>query len=51
MITRFKIQNFRSIVDAEVALTPINIFIGKNGVGKSNFLSAIQCFKAILFNR
>jgi predicted ATP-dependent endonuclease of OLD family len=41
MITRIKIQNYRSFVDAEVNLRPFSLVVGANGSGKSNVLSAI----------
>ncbi|MCF7785222.1 MAG: AAA family ATPase [Prosthecobacter sp.] len=41
MITRIKIQNYRSFVDAEVKLRPFSLVVGANGSGKSNVLSAI----------
>jgi predicted ATPase len=33
------IKGFKSIKNAEINFTPINIFIGANGSGKSNLLS------------
>lgn len=41
MITRIKIQNYRSFVDAEVNLRPFSLVVGANGSGKSNLLTAI----------
>ena len=38
MITRVRIQNYRSFVDAEVKLRPFSLVVGANGSGKSNFL-------------
>ena len=38
MITRIKIQNYRSFVDAEVKLRPFSLVVGANGSGKSNLL-------------
>jgi predicted ATPase len=39
-IHSIRIQNFKSIKDSgEVIIKPINVFIGANGVGKSNFIS------------
>ena len=37
-----KIHKFKSIEDAEIDLRPINILIGANGSGKSNFLSFFE---------
>ncbi len=41
MITRIRIQNFRSFVDAEVKLRPFSLVVGANGSGKSNLLKSI----------
>lgn len=38
VITRIRIQNFRSFLDAEVDLQPFSLIVGANGSGKSNFL-------------
>jgi len=39
-ISTIRIQNFKSIRDSgEVEIRPLNILIGANGVGKSNFIS------------
>ena len=42
MLTSFRIQNFRSIRDASVKLGQVNLFIGPNNSGKSNFLKGIE---------
>jgi predicted ATPase len=36
------IQGYKSIKDVEINFTPINILIGSNGSGKSNFLSFFE---------
>jgi predicted ATPase len=41
MITRIRIQNYRSFVDTEVKLRPFSLVVGANGSGKSNLLRAI----------
>ncbi len=41
MLTSLRIQNFRSIRDASVKLGQVNLFIGPNNSGKSNFLKGI----------
>lgn len=38
MITKIRIQNFRSFVDAEVKLRPFSLVVGANGAGKSNLM-------------
>ncbi len=39
MINRISIKNFKSIQKLDLALSPINLLIGANGAGKSNFIS------------
>ncbi len=39
MIERIIIENFKSIRKLDLELKPINILVGANGVGKSNFVS------------
>jgi predicted ATPase len=39
MINRIQIENFKSIRKLDLALNQINVFIGANGAGKSNFIS------------
>ncbi len=41
MVQSIRIQNFKSIVDLEVNLGQVNVFIGENGCGKTNILEAI----------
>lgn len=44
---RIKIEEYKSIKDIDLKLGPINIFIGANGSGKSNFLSFFEFLKNI----
>lgn len=46
-IHTIKIENFKSIREAEVQLKPLNILIGANGVGKSNFISFFKLLNRI----
>ncbi|WP_310398009.1 AAA family ATPase [Hymenobacter sp.] len=46
MLTSLRIQNFRSIRDASVKLGQVNLFIGPNNSGKSNFLKGIEFIAA-----
>jgi predicted ATPase len=50
MIDYIKIEGFKSIKKMELELRPINILIGSNGSGKSNFVSFFKLVNAI-FNR
>lgn len=45
MIERIKIQNFKSLVDVDVELRPLNVLIGRNGSGKSNFLAFLRLLR------
>lgn len=42
MLTRIKLQGFKSFDDAEVRFGPFTCIAGANGVGKSNLFDAIQ---------
>lgn len=41
LLTSISIKNFKSLKDVRVDLGQLNVFIGENGVGKSNVLEAI----------
>lgn len=38
-LKRVQVQGFKSIKELNLAMNPINILIGANGSGKSNFIS------------
>lgn len=42
VVTRVRVQNFKSIKGCDVALGPLAILVGPNGSGKSNFLDALR---------
>jgi len=48
MLKKLHIENFRSIVEAELTFGRVNLFIGPNGGGKSNVLEAIGIVGAAL---
>ncbi len=48
MIKKIGIQNYKSILDLEIELGQVNIFIGENGCGKTNILEAIALGSAAL---
>lgn len=48
MIERIRIQNFKSIKDVSIDLTPLTVFVGKSGTGKSNILAAIRLVRDYL---
>lgn len=41
MLDKLEIKNFKSILDDDISLGRLNVFIGENGVGKSNILEAL----------
>ena len=50
MIEKVTIENFKSIGRVEVELSPTTVFIGRSGVGKSNFLRAIRFLRDYLLS-
>ena len=42
MLTRARIEGYKSLVDAEVRLEPLTVLFGPNAAGKSNLLDALQ---------
>lgn len=51
MIEKIVIHNFKSIREARIDLGEINILIGENGAGKSNFISFFELLKALYDQR
>lgn len=47
-LNKIKISGYKSIKSLELELRPLNILIGSNGVGKSNFISFFKFMKKIL---
>jgi predicted ATPase len=47
MIEKIEIRNFKSIKELDLLLQPMNILIGANGVGKSNFIFFFKLLKEI----
>lgn len=51
-ISRINIKNFKSIQDSgSIEIRPINILIGPNGVGKSNFINFFKLLNSIYNQR
>jgi predicted ATPase len=48
MIRRIRIQNFKSIRDVTVDLSPVTVLVGKTGTGKTNFVTAIRFLRDLL---
>ncbi len=51
MINQIHVKGYKSIKDTRIELTPINILIGSNGVGKSNFISFFKLLNEIYEKR
>ncbi len=51
MLQRVQIERFKSIVDLEIDLGRVNVFIGANGSGKSNVLEAVGVLGAAASGR
>lgn len=51
MLEKIKIEGFKSIRELELTLSPINLLIGSNGVGKSNFISFFKLVNNIYEQR
>lgn len=47
MITKVKVSNFKSFDELEVELRPLNIVVGSNAAGKSNFLEIFRFIRDI----
>ena len=50
-IERCRISGFKSVRDADIALGPLNVFIGANGAGKSNLVSFFATLRDSLDGR
>jgi len=51
MIHRFRVQNFKSILDVDVRLSPVTVLVGKSGTGKSNFVQALRFLRDVLTSK
>ncbi len=50
MIHRCRVQNFKSIVDVDVHLSPVTVLVGKSGTGKSSLVQALRFLRNVLFS-
>src|SRR5690625_4322210 len=50
MITQIEIEGYKSIKSLKLDLEPINILLGANGAGKSNFISIFSLIRNIFEN-
>src|SRR5215218_7903323 len=46
-ITKIKVSNFKSFDELEIDLRPLNVVVGGNASGKSNFLEIFRFLRAI----
>lgn len=51
MLSQIKVQRFKSLVELDIELGRINLFIGANGSGKSNLLEAVGVLSAAASGR
>lgn len=47
MITRLQVRGFKSLLDVDVTLGPLTVFVGANGSGKTSVLEAIDFLRRI----
>ena len=47
-LQHIKLKGFRSIRELDLELTPLNVLIGSNGAGKSNFISFFKFMNKLL---
>src|SRR5438094_4837877 len=47
-LRRVRLRGYKSIAFCDVALQPLTILVGRNGVGKSNFLDALAFLRDVL---
>jgi len=48
MLQKVSIQNFKSLKDVTLELQKVNLLIGPNNSGKSNFLKALERLNSII---
>jgi AAA15 family ATPase/GTPase len=48
MLSRFKVEHYKSLFDVDIDLEPLTVFIGPNGSGKSNVCEALVIISATL---
>jgi predicted ATPase len=51
MLKELKIFGFKSIREMKLELKPLNVLIGANGAGKSNFIDLLRLLKSLQNNR
>lgn len=51
MLRKVRIQNFKSLKDVTLELQKVNLLIGPNNSGKSNFLKGLEKLKYLSFGK
>ena len=46
-LNKIQIKGFKSIKEMDIVLKPINIIVGQNGAGKSNFIKIFELLNNI----
>lgn len=48
MITRLQVRGYKSLLDVDVTLGPLTVFVGANGSGKTSVLEAIDVLRDVM---
>ncbi len=48
MLSKLRVQHYKSLFDTQVDLEPLTVFIGPNGSGKSNLCEALAILSDFL---
>jgi AAA15 family ATPase/GTPase len=48
MLSKLRVQHYKSLFDTEVDLEPLTVFIGPNGSGKSNICESLAVLSDFL---
>jgi AAA15 family ATPase/GTPase len=48
MLSKLKVQHYKSLFDTEISLEPLTVFIGPNGSGKSNICESLAVLSNFL---
>ncbi|MCX5934346.1 MAG: AAA family ATPase, partial [Pseudanabaena sp. LacPavin_0818_WC45_MAG_42_6] len=52
MLSKLKVQHYKSLFDTEIDLEPLTVFIGPNGSGKSNIFESLfvlsNCLQSLI---
>ena len=47
LIKKIKVSNFKSFGEQEIEFSDLNVIVGANGSGKSNFINIFKFLKSI----